>query len=101
MHQERNPTTVGQLLTQIRELQNKVNSLSDAREFCDPESGSSSGATHVPSQFSVILGPRTMSRQDSGLPHDTQKIMNTTGNVFESLLQQFKEFGIILSGIET
>ena len=25
MHQERNPTTAGQLLTQIRELQNKVN----------------------------------------------------------------------------
>ena len=33
VHQERNPATVSQLLTQIRELQNKVNSLSDAREF--------------------------------------------------------------------
>ena len=33
MHQERNPATVSQLLTQVRDLQNKVNSLSDARYF--------------------------------------------------------------------
>ena len=32
-HHENNPTTVSQLLTQIQELQNKVDSLSDAREF--------------------------------------------------------------------
>ena len=33
MQQERNPTTVSQMMAKIRELQNKVNSLSDAREF--------------------------------------------------------------------
>ena len=33
LRQERNPTTVSQLLTQIQDLQNKVNSLSDTREF--------------------------------------------------------------------
>ena len=33
MHQEKNPPTVSQLFTQIQELQNKVNSLSDEREF--------------------------------------------------------------------
>ena len=38
----------------IQGLQNKVNSLSDAREFDDPESGSSSGATHVPDRTSTI-----------------------------------------------
>ena len=32
-HQERNPTTVSQLLTQLQDLRNKVHSLSDAREF--------------------------------------------------------------------
>ena len=74
MHQERNPTTGSQLLTQIQELQNKVNSLSDARESYDTESGSSSGATHVPSQPSTILSPRTFPRRDSGLPHDTRNI---------------------------
>ena len=30
VHQAKNPTTVGQMMAQIRELQNKVNSLSDA-----------------------------------------------------------------------
>ena len=33
MHQERNPTTVSKLMAQIRESQNRVNSLSDAKEF--------------------------------------------------------------------
>ena len=33
VYQERNPATVSPLLTQIQDLQNKVNSLSDAREF--------------------------------------------------------------------
>ena len=33
MHLERNPTTLSQLLTQIQDLQNKVNSLSDPRDF--------------------------------------------------------------------
>ena len=40
--------TESEVMAQIRKLQNKVNSLSDAREFYDPESESSSGATHVP-----------------------------------------------------
>ena len=33
MQQHRNSSTVSQLLTQLQALQNKVNSLSDAREF--------------------------------------------------------------------
>ena len=83
MHQERNSTTVSQLLTLIQELQYKVNSMSDAREFYDPESGSSSGVTHVLSQFSTILSPRTMPRCDSGVLHDTLNFTGTSGNVFE------------------
>ena len=58
MQQRRNPTTVSQMMAQIRDLQNKVNSLSDARVFYDPESGSSSGATHVPDETSTILSSR-------------------------------------------
>ena len=85
VHQERNPKTVSQLLTQIQDLQNKVNSLSDAREFYDPETASSSGATHVPSQPSAFSSPRTMPCRDSGLPHGTRNIMGTSGNVFQRL----------------
>ena len=81
MHQERTPTTVSQKWTQIRGITElRVNSLSDAREFYDPESGSSSGATHVPDQTSTIMSPRTLPRCDYGLPRDTQ---NGTGNVFK------------------
>ena len=113
MHQERNPMTVSHLLTQIQDLHNKVkSSLSDTREFYDPETASSSGATHVPSQPCTIPSPRTTPYRDSGLPHDTRNIMGTSGNVFErpparegrtSIYshQQFKEFGILFSRIET
>ena len=58
MHQERNPTIVSQLLTEIQDLQNKA--LSDTREFYDRETASSSGATHVPSEPSTIPIPRTI-----------------------------------------
>ena len=70
-------------MVRIQDLQNKVNSLSDAREFYDPESGSSSGATHVPDQTSTILSSRTLPRCDSGLPRNTQNCTGIMGNVFE------------------
>ena len=82
MQQERNPTTVSQMVAQIWELQNKVNSLSDAREFYDPESRSSSGATHVPEQTCTILSSSTLPRCHSGLPHDIRKFTGTARNVF-------------------
>ena len=78
-----NPTTVSQMMAQIQDLQNKVNSLSDAREFFDPESGSSSGATHVPDQDSALLSSRTLPRGDSGLPRNTQNCTGILGRVFE------------------
>ena len=81
MHLERTFTTVSQLLAQIQDLQNKVNSLSDAREFYDPESASSSRAAHVPSQPSTFPSPTTMLCRDSGLLHDTRNIVGTSGNV--------------------
>ena len=88
LYQERNPTTVSQLLAQIQDLQNKVNSLSGAREVYNLESGSSSGATHVPDQFSAIPSPRTLPRSDSGLPRNTLNGTGVAGNVFERPLAQ-------------
>ena len=70
-------------MAHTRELQNKVNSLSDAREFYDPESGSSSGATHVRDQTSTILSSRTLPRCDPGLLQSTRNGTGITGNVFE------------------
>ena len=80
IRQERNPTTVSQLLAQIRDFQNEVNSASDAREFYDPESGSSSGATHAPSQFRVP-GPCLTAILDCCRTHGV--FTGTSGNVFE------------------
>ena len=87
-HQERNPTTVTQLLTLIQELQNKVNSLSDAKEFYDPESARSSGATHVPGQTPAILSRRTMPCCDSGLLHVTRNFSGTSGFLNDHLLKK-------------
>ena len=86
VQQKGNPCTVSQLLTQIQDLQNKVNYLNDAREFYDAETTSSSGASLVPSQPLNIPSPRGMLSLDSGVSLHTRKSMGTSGNVFESLL---------------
>ena len=80
----RNPTNVSQLLTQIQDVQNKVQILcQDARECFDLESGSCSGATHVPSKPSTFPSARTMPHCYSGLLYDTRFFTGTSGNVFE------------------
>ena len=53
------------------------------RILYDPESGSSSGATHVPDQTSTILSSRTLPRCDSGFLRNTQNCTVIMGNVFE------------------
>ena len=82
-------------MAHIQELQNKVNSLSDAMEFYDPESGSSSGATHVPSQSLIIPSAREMRSRDSGLPLDTQNCAGIVGDVFERPPVQERLFSTI------
>ena len=80
MQQKRDPDTVSQLLTQIKELQDKVDFLSDAREFHDPESGSSSGQSHVPNQHRIISS--SMRRPSCDSPRNTRDDMSIRGNVF-------------------
>ena len=70
---------MSQLSTQIQDLQNDVNSLSNARELYDPETASSSGASHVPIQTLIIPSPREVRSRDSGLPRDTRNTMGTLG----------------------
>ena len=76
------PSTVNQLLSQIQELQDKVNALHEEKEFHDQETASSSGMSHVPNQTSRIPSPRGMLSRDSWLPHHTWNSMGTSGNVF-------------------
>ena len=83
---EENNSTVNQVLVQIHELQDKVTSLNDAKEFSDPETASSSGLSHVPSQPMSIPSPRGMLGRDSCLQLDTRNSLGTSGHVFEGLL---------------
>ena len=84
-------------MVQIQDLQNKSNSLSETREFYDPESGSSSGATHVPDQNSTILSSRFLPRCDSGLPRNTQNCTGILGNGCERPLAQEGQSSTIFS----
>ena len=78
----------------IRDLRNKVNSLS-----------------HVPDQTSTILSSRNLPRCDSGLPRNTQNCTGVMWNVLWTTtcsrrtifynLQLFNEFGIFISKYET
>ena len=108
--QQRDPQTVSQLLAQMRESQDKVNSLSDAREFHDPETAGSSGASHVTSPPLTNPSYRTVPRRDSGLPPETLNMMGVS-DVFERLparegqpqniSKKITEFGIFFSWSET
>ena len=93
VQQQRNPTILSQMMAEIRDSQNKVNSLSDAREFHDPESESSSGATHVPDQTSTITTLRL----------DCRKIHRIVRVLWETFLNYhlFKEYTLQSSTIQT
>ena len=62
---EDNPSAVNQFMVQIQELQDKANFLTDAKEFDDLETASSSGLSHVPCQPMSIPSPREMMSRDS------------------------------------
>ena len=84
LHQERNSATVSQLLAHIQDFQNKVNSLSDAREFHDLDTASSPGASHIPSQPSFRVPEKCEAAiLDCRVIHGI--LSGTSGKVFESL----------------
>ena len=65
-----------------------MNSLSDAKEFHDPETASSSGLSHVPSQPMSVPSPKGTRSRDSGSPHNTRNSSGRSGHVFEDLPAQ-------------
>ena len=65
--------------------QGEINSLNDAKEFSDPETASSSGLSHVPSQPMSIPSPRRMVSRDSCCQPDTRNSWSITGHVLEGL----------------
>ena len=77
MQQKRDSDTVSQLLTQIGELQEKEDFLSDAREFHDP-----------PNQHRIISSSIRRPSCDSGVPRNTRDDTSIRGNVFKDLPAQ-------------
>ena len=76
-------STVTQLTVPIQKIPNKVNSLSDFKEFYDPETASSPGLSHVLSHPVSIPSLREMLTRDSCLQVDTRNSFGESANVFE------------------
>ena len=75
--------TVTEHTAQIQELQDKVNSMGDSREFQDVESVCSSTLSHVPTQPEIVSRPCGFpSRDQCQRPH-TRNLLGTSGDVFE------------------
>ena len=81
-------STMNQLLSQIRTLQDNVNALNEEKEFYDPETASSSGMSRVSSRHSRIPSPRGMLSRDSGLPHCTRNSISASGMFLKNDLFQ-------------
>ena len=75
-------STVNQLTVQIQELQDKVNSLSDSKDFHDPETASSSGLFHVPSHPSKNQSSFGMPFRESCPQTDTRNLFASLGDMF-------------------
>ena len=72
-------------MARIKELLDTAASLTDARDFHDLETASSSGESRVTSHRPTIPSSRTVLGRDSGVPPNTRDVMGISGNVFERL----------------
>ena len=75
-------STVNHFTVEIQELQDKVNSLNDSREFFDPETASRSGMSHVASERVSIPSRCGMLSRDSCLQLDTRNSFGASGHFF-------------------
>ena len=93
---EESKSTANQLMVQNQEFQDKVYFLNVAREFYDPETASSSGLSHVPSQPVSIPSPRGLTSRDSCLQPDTQNSLGMSRTVLKTCLpsSEKKMYGI-------
>ena len=71
------------LTSQIQELQETMNYMSDSREFQDEESICSGKLTHVPSQPAIVPSLGGMLSRDQSLRPETWNLLGTSGNVFD------------------
>ena len=72
------------LFSQLQEMLEQMNSMSDSGQFQEVESNCSGTLSHVSSQFAVIPSSRSMLSRDKRLPLDTWKTSGLQENVFGS-----------------
>ena len=73
-----------ELTSQIQELQERMNYMSDSNEFQDVASICSGKLSNVPSQLAIVPSLGGMLSRDPSLRHDTWNLLGTSGNVFDS-----------------
>ena len=87
------------LTSQTQELHERVNCMSDSREFQDIESNYTGKFSHVLSQPAVVPSPRSMLSRDRSMPLDTWNLARTPGNVFGNPRSMFGSSQTLHQGI--
>ena len=83
-----NHETIQQLTSQLQQMQEEMNSMSDSGEFQDTESNYSARLSHVSNQPVMIPSSRLLSR-DKRLPLDTWNQSEVQENVFGNQFSTF------------
>ena len=81
-----NHETIQQLSSQLQEMQQQMNSVSDSGDFQDVESKFCGRLSHVSSQPVMIPSARSMLSRDKRLPHDTWNHSGLQEYVFWKLI---------------
>ena len=74
--------TIQRLTSQVQELRERMNYLTDSGEFHEVESNCSGFFCHVPSRRAVIPSLRSMLSRDKRLPLETLNLSEPQGNFF-------------------
>ena len=86
MNQEMSPSVVNQLMSEIQELQKKANSLTDQRDFHDPEGSSSYGASHVPTRPLTVPSRSEKPNHEPTMLNDTRNALGISETFLKAYL---------------
>ena len=84
-----NHVTIQKLTSQLQQLQEQMNSMSDSREFQELESNHSGRLSYVSSQLAMIPRSRSLLSRDKRLPLDTRNQSGVQENVFGNQFSTF------------
>ena len=96
-----NHETIQKLTSQLQEMQEQMNSMSDSGEFQEVESDYGGRLSHVSSQPAVIPSSRSMLSRDRRLPLDRWNTSGLQENVFGNHFTTFDQLQDYLQGINS